>query len=441
MPSSRSASSTLVVVALSTFLVAVAMLGPVAVSPAAGAPPPEDVCGACETHFETAVEDVGRTVTVDGSSFDVWVFENGSAWVVAENQLRADDAAWVDDHREEVVDSLAESDDGLAPVTSDATVRVVHDRVYVAYAVPNFAHTSVGNVVLVDAFRDTHSTGWEVNADTFRLYAPGDYVFTAGPDATEVNVWGADSDPSVDTTLVAFAPDDGVVSTLATQLAIGVEVGPPFAAAAALTLAVPFFVLAIVLALLSRLGTRVGENGDIHRGAILIAGASAVLAVAMTASGIASDYFMLPASVPLFVAATGVVVGGLAARGYLADHRRLAVVAIGTPLAFAALAAAIGALRHPELAARTAGRALASGLLAAQLWLFAPLGSADRAEDETRWWLRAAAFAPFVGFVLLLGPGVVFGVFLAVWALALGVVAAPAYWIGSALQHARVRSV
>lgn len=440
MSPSRSARPSLAPTALLAFVVVVAVLTPVAVSPVAAAPPPEDVCGACGTHLETAVEDAGGAVTVTESTLDVWVYENGSARVIAENQLAGDGADWVRDNREEVASNLAEDDDGLAAVPSDATIDVAGDRVSVAYEAPEFAHTSAGGVVLVDAFRDTHSTGWEVNADTFRLHAPDGYEFTAGPGATELKTWNGNDDHTA-AEFVAFAPDDGAVSTLATQFAIGIEVGPQFAAAAALTLVAPFFVLALVLAALPRLVAGIGENGDVHRGALVITGASAALAAALTVSGTASDYFMLPASVPLFAAATGVVVGGLAARGRLADRRRLAVAAVGAPLAFAALAAAIGAARHPEVALPTAGRAAASGLLAAQLWLFAPLGSADRAGDDTRWWLRAAAFAPFVGFVLLLGPSVVFGLLLAIWALALVVVAAPAYWLGSALQHARVRSV
>jgi len=88
MPSRRS-------LALCSVLV-VALLA--AVAPTTAAPPPEDVCGACGSQFESAVADAGGSVSVAESALDVQVFENGSARVVVTNRLAGSDGDWVADN-------------------------------------------------------------------------------------------------------------------------------------------------------------------------------------------------------------------------------------------------------------------------------------------------------------------------------------------------------
>lgn len=456
MPTYRSARPSLAPTALLTVFVTAAVFAPLAASPVAATPPPEDVCGACGTHFESAVEDAGGSVTVTESTLDVWVFDNGSAWVVAENQLAGGGADWVRDHRERVVSELAGGDDGLVPVPSDATINVVHDRVYVAHAAPGFAHTSVGGVVLVDAFRDTPSTGWEVNADTFRLYAPDNHEFTFGPgDAGEshapavedgVAEWEHEEHP--DAAFVASAPDDGVVSTVATRLAIGIETGPRFVVNAALVLAVPVLALAGLLRGFDALVSRVDSPGEAsgHRFSTTrlgtgVAVVSAAVVAGVAASGQATTYFMLPGTPLLFTALTGVAVGALAATKNLGGARTVGAVAVGTPLALGALAAIVGATAHPEIGTWTVVRALASGLLAAQVWVFAVLGVIRTRSGVGRWRRLALVAAPLVGVVALLGPSLILAVAVAAWVVLLAVFALPAYWLGASLRHAGVRSV
>lgn len=449
MPPSRSARPFLALTALLAVFVIAAVFAPLAASPVAATPPPEDVCGACGTHFESAVEDAGGSVTVTESTLDVWVFDNGSAWVVAENQLAGDGTDWVRAHRDQVAAELAEENAGLAAVPNDATINVVHDRVYVAHAAPGFAHTSVGGVVLVDAFRDTASTGWAVNADTFRLYAPDNHEFTFGPGdagasdspAVEdgVAVWEHEQHP--DAAFVASAPDDGVVSTVATRLAIGIETGPQFIVNAALVLVVPVVALAGLLRGFDVLVDRANAPGGVTHLGIGIAGGSAVLVVAITASGQTNSYFMPPGTSLLFTALTGVAVGALVATRNLHDERTLAAAAVGTPLALGALGAVVGASAHQQIAALTAGRALASGLLAAQVWVFAVLGVTRTRSGVGRWRRLALVAAPLVGVVALLGPSLILAVAVAAWVVLLAVFALPAYWLGASLRHARVRSV
>jgi len=206
MPSRRS-------LALCSVLV-VALLA--AVAPTTAAPPPEDVCGACGSQFESAVADAGGSVSVAESALDVQVFENGSARVVVTNRLAGSDGDWVADNSDAVVGALAGRGGGLAPVPADATIQVVDDRVTVTYRSNDVARTTVGGVVLVDAFRDTASSGWTVNADRFRLAAPPGHAVTAGPAATEDGVLTAERGASLPAAFVAFAPDDGAVSTVAT---------------------------------------------------------------------------------------------------------------------------------------------------------------------------------------------------------------------------------
>ncbi|AHG03356.1 hypothetical protein HALDL1_06910 [Halobacterium sp. DL1] len=421
MPSRRS-------LALCSVLV-VALLA--AVAPTTAAPPPEDVCGACGSQFESAVADAGGSVSVAESALDVQVFENGSARVVVTNRLAGSDGDWVADNSDAVVGALAGRGGGLAPVPADATIQVVDDRVTVTYRSNDVARTTVGGVVLVDAFRDTASSGWTVNADRFRLAAPPGHAVTAGPAATEDGVLTAERGASLPAAFVAFAPDDGAVSTVATQVALAIETGPRFLANAALVLAVPVLALAGLLRGVDALAARVGAPQDATSVGTAVALGSAALLVGLVLSGQATTYFMLHGATPLFAALTGLVVGGLAVTDRVHDWRAFAAAAVGTPLLLGVVGAVVGANAHPEVALPTVGRALAAGLLAAQLWTFAVVGALDAAVSD---WVRlAAVVAPLVGVVALLGPGILLAPVVLLWLVVLALFGLPAYLVGAAL--------
>ncbi|GAA0273301.1 hypothetical protein [Halobacterium noricense] len=402
----------------------------------AATPPPEDVCGACGESFESAADAAGEPVTVVESSLDVHVRANGSARVVVENELAGDGAARVANHSDAVVTALASEADGLAPVPEAATLSVDGSRVSITYTDPDFGHTSVGGVVLADALRDT-PTGWEVDTDTVRLHAPDGYTITAGASGDAVATWRAGD--SVDDDFVAFAPDGGVVSTVATEVAIGVEVLPGLLANAALVLAVPVVVLAGLLRGFGALVDRVGTPDDTERVGVAFAAAGTLVALVAFVGGTVNAYFPLVGTTALCTALTAVAVGALTASGRLDDTRVLTAAAVGTALALGVLGAVVGAYTHPEVASWTVGRALSAGLLAAHVWTFAVVG-ATRTERASEWGrIRTAVVplvavvAPLAGVVALLGPGALFWFLLVAWVVLLAVFGLPAYWLGAAL--------
>ncbi|CQH51756.1 uncharacterized protein HHUB_1770 [Halobacterium hubeiense] len=401
---------------------------------AAAAPPPQDVCGACGESFESAAGEAGAPVTVVSSSLDVHVRANGSAHVVVENELAGDGAQRVANHSDAVLAVLAERDDGLAPVPENATLSVDESRVRITHLDPDFGHASFGGVVLADAVHDAR-TGWAVDTDAFRLHAPDGYTITAGASS---DVLSRASGEYLDDDYVAFAPDSGVVSTVATELAIGVEVLPGFLAASGVVLAVPVVALAVLLRAFGAFVDRAGTPEDTERVGTALAAAGALVAVVAVAAGLADTSFSLVGATALFAALTAVVVGGLAATGRLDGARVLTAAAVGTPLALGVAAAGVGAALHPGVATMTAARALSAGLLAAHGWAFAVVG-ATRTE-RGGWTDVATAVAPFVtviaplgGIVALLGPTSLLWFLVFGWIPLLAVFGLPTYWLGAAL--------
>jgi len=399
------------------------------------APPPEDICGACGDGFESAAADANVSVAVVESSLDVHVRANGSARVVVENDLAGDGAARVANHSAAVLAALADNHDGIASVPENATLRADGSRVTISYTDANFGHRSLGGVVLADAVRDARS-GWAVDTDRVRLYAPNGYTITAGATGDAAATWERGDHLGSD--FVAFAPDSGLVSTAATQLAIGVEVLPGFLGQSALVLAVPVVALAVLLRGFGAFVDRAGTPGNTERvGRALAAGGALVAAVAV-ATGLVTTYFELFGATVLFTAVTAVVVGALAATERLDDVRVLTAATVGTPLALGVLGAVTGARLHPGIAAPTVGRALAAGLLAAHGWAFAVVGAT---RTERGGWTDvatavapfAAVVAPLAGIAALLGPTALLWALVFAWLPLLAVLGFPAYWLGDAL--------
>jgi hypothetical protein len=392
-------------------------------SSAAAAPPPADVCGACGDGFEDAAAAAGGDVTVATSTMDVRVAADGSARVEVTLDAGEADADWVAANADAVIGELAASDDGVAPVPTDATAAADGSAVTVRYDAPDVAYTSVGGVVVVDAFADGRTTGWEVNAHELRLHAPADFAVTHGPAEAPVSSWSQND--HVDDAFVAYAPDAGLFATLATQYALVVETGPAFLEAAALVLTPLIALVALLDRSVDATATRFGDWNARTLGTATAA-ASALLLAALAVSGVVSTYFFVEGAAPLFTALTGLTVGGLAATGRLDSSRSLTAAAVGLPLVLGALAAVVGAYAQPAVASWTVGRGLASGLLAAQLGVFVVLG-ATRHRPGTNAWLRlGAVVAPAVGVVALIGPTPV----LLGWAVVLVLAAHPAYWLG-----------
>lgn len=420
-PRARRGAAVLLAVLASTVLLAVAFG-----SPATAAPPPADTCTACGDDFEDAVAAAGGDVTVASSAMDVFLSANGSARVEVAVDVGPDDAAWVAANADAVVAELAAAGGGLAPVPGDASVRTADGVATVRYDASGFAHTSAGGVVVVDAFADGRATGWEVTGDALRLHAPESVVVTHGPATSPTTTWTAGD--HVDDAYVAYAPNGGVGSTAATQVALVVETGPAFLQGAALVLAPVLAVLALLSRAVEVTVTRVGDWSARTLGGATAA-ASAFAIAGLLLSGVVSTYFFVAGTAPLFAALTGLVVGALAARGGFESERSLTAAAVGFPLALGALAAAVGAYAHPAVATWTVGRGLAAGLLAAQLGLFTVFGATRDREGASAWRRFGAVAAPVVGAVALLGPALAaFG-----WVVVLVFAAHPAYWLGASV--------
>ena len=359
---------------------------------------------------------------------DVHVAANGSTRVSVDLTVGSRDADWVAANADAVLAELAAGDDsgptaGIAPVPAAATLTADGDAVRIQYATPGVAHTSPGGVVVVDAFADGRSTGWEVDADALRLHAPADYVVTHGPADAPVTTWT--SGDHVESVLVAYADDDGLVATAATQVALAVESGPEFLQYAAIVLAPTLVVLAGLLwstrALVARLPTV-----SAVRASTVVAAAGGVAAGALVASGAVSTYFEFPIAAALFVALTALAVGALAACGRLRTVRGLTAAAVGTPVALGAFGAVAGALTHPAVALPTVRKAVISGSLVAQLGAFVVLGASHEVAQASRWQRLAAVLAPPLVVVAVVGPTVL----LVAWLPLLVVFAHPAYWFG-----------
>jgi len=194
-------------------------------APALAAPPPEDVCGVCGDHFETAVADAGGSdVAVTESRLDVHVRENGTTVARARNDLRDPaNADWVANNTDTVSSALSTTEAGIGESRRDLSVRVDDEMVVVEYVDDSFAYQSLGGVVVVDALTRT-PTSWHVNADEFAVWAPGTYQTATHDRGHAIASW-TDTAPADH---LVFAPDNGPVAAAAAQLALVAATAPAF---------------------------------------------------------------------------------------------------------------------------------------------------------------------------------------------------------------------
>jgi len=217
----------------------------------------------------------------------------------------------------------------------------------VTYRSNDVARTTVGGVVLVDAFRDTASSGWTVNADRFRLAAPPGHAVTAGPAATEDGVLTAErvrhSPPRSSRSRPTTAPsrlsrhrsrspsrrDHGFSRTRRSYSPCQSSRSPDSCGES------------------TRSQPGWGPQDATSVGTAVALGSAALL-VGLVLSGQATTYFMLHGATPLFAALTGLVVGGLAVTDRVHDWRAFAAAAVGTPLLLGVVGAVVGANAHPR---------------------------------------------------------------------------------------------
>jgi len=265
----RISGSTGVRVVLATVLAGLLLLSAAGASVSAR-PPPQAVCGVCsDTLVETAA-DSGVDVSIAASSLSIRIDESGTGHWTAQVKLRGRD-----------VDTLRENRS-----LRDHIVKQVYDRGYVAveepkslstsmdgetllvdYEVPGMAHESVGDVYVVDFFywHGGEARWFYLAADSMTMRGPpGTVVSHAPADSTTTDhavTWkGSDEryDPLGVRSHVVFAPDDGLVSTVATTLGIGIDVALLKAQDLVAAIA-PLAIFAVVVAMLRRFESRLTE--------------------------------------------------------------------------------------------------------------------------------------------------------------------------------------
>ncbi|WP_164471843.1 hypothetical protein [Halosimplex salinum] len=384
-------------------VVALSLTAVVAVAPAVGAPPPEELCGVCGDGFEDAAAEAGVLLTVERGTATIAVRDDGSGhWTarVRVSESAADRLAANESLRERVV---RESLDRRTVVDDPRNLRTsVEDRTLVVdFDAAGVAHRGVGGVVLVDMLDSrTRRAALRVDADELRIRGPNGTAVTRAPTGATVDgaaaVWRSDeSSGGVNWGgHLAFAPSDGPLAQSATTVAI---VGDGLALTDSTVVflgIVPAFFLGGVLLALRQWGDEV-PGVDPALAAKGIAGGGAVVALGGSLS--------LALSAGFDTAVTETVVAfsalyALVAACALALDRPAPRVALGWTLAAAALVAALTSVRSVV--------AFQTVLLSIPAALWFPLGRArglDRALG--RFVAVAVVVAPFGAAILYYPTG------------------------------------
>jgi hypothetical protein len=335
-------------------------------APAAGTPPPEQVCGTCGAAFEDAAAANGVSLTVERSTATVAVHENGSATWTVRNAVGSADADRLQSNgaAERVVADLRRADDPVAVTVSGDGV------VTIRYRVDDFAERSVGGAMRVEYFREDFEVANydSLGADRLTVVAPegmrvGKALPSASVEGREMTL--TSYEPGVDSAFVTFVPRGSLLGPLLSLLAVAevlvgvagrhllVDVLPP--------LAVFGVGVAGAVAVLSRFRARFERIRRFAVPALVALGGLGILATVVSV--------VLPVGGGPWTQAFGAGVGLLALGGALSRLGRAESVSYPTlaGLALAALAASLVAV----LAAAAAFKG--SGRLAVPLFLFAPL--------------------------------------------------------------------
>jgi hypothetical protein len=209
-------------------VLAVATLVAVLTVTAAGAPPPQHVCGVCGEDLEIAAEDEDIDLTVVNSSLDITVTDDGDGRWVA--RIAVENATALTDHslRERIVRQTYEHGRTVVENPMNLTTALDGDTLVVRFAVRDMAHRGVGGVLVVDYFRSAPVEGsYVVAADRVTVTGPAgtapSYV-DGGATAREGSVvWRTGADGAVhlpDETYLAFAPGGGVAGKVTSLLAV-----------------------------------------------------------------------------------------------------------------------------------------------------------------------------------------------------------------------------
>lgn len=211
------------------------LVGSLGVGLVAGAPPPTQLCGVCQSEYGSD----GIDGATGSGTLDIYVDGDGdSVWNVrvpvsdaAADRYRANrsvlaaavDEAWARYH-------AAEDDVETVESTVDG------DAVVVNYTVADVARPGVGDTWLVDYFVIEDGTGrYQLAAERVTIHAPPGAALVTDPPGAHVErtaaTWTASADGPLESdfdrrTYIAFG-DSGVAGTASGYASIALEIGPP----------------------------------------------------------------------------------------------------------------------------------------------------------------------------------------------------------------------
>lgn len=215
-------------------IVAVAVVVPALVPATAAAPPPEGVCGVCGSEFERSAEEVGVDATVVESDLTVRVTADGDSRWTAHATLSGPAADRFAANRSllrRAVERTYDSSRTAVDEPRNLSVGLDDRTVTVSFTVADAARRYPGDVLLFDAFARSPPDGEPyVDADELTVRGPAGTAVTHAPSGGTVDGnridWSASEDdgsygPQLGSdALVAFAPDDGLLSRAATATAV-----------------------------------------------------------------------------------------------------------------------------------------------------------------------------------------------------------------------------
>lgn len=437
-----------------TLLVVVALLGTsVGVAAVDASPQPRYVCGTCGVALDRTTTDMDVSLNATGSRVRIHVREDGSARWTARTELTPESADRLRENPD-LLDRILDRTYGdesyrvVEEPASDVSASLDGNDLVVEFTVADVAHRSVGGVLLVDYFHGYGRTRRLVlAADRMEMDGPSGTVVTndvpaaAERESTVVwtggERWGTDVS---DRGFVAFAPDDGPVTTATTQVAVAAAIGPTVLEQAIRFATIPGLILLLFVGAGVVGAERLAGRFDPDPGAVAawvaaLGVAAAVLVFGAWFLGGSVASFGLPPAAAYAVVAVATLAAIRRERGTLPGL----VVAVVAGTVVAGLVALVGPDGGVVDVATSAFLTLA-GLL------FLPLGYAVGA-DSTLSIPIAAAVPTAVGVSMLTvepiqGIGAFFlVVFLIVWAIVVGTFGLALFFLGHriARENAELR--
>lgn len=314
-------------------------------SPVGARPPPQAVCGVCSDTLVDTADENGVTIGVAESSLTIRIDRSGMGHWTARVTLTGADVGTLRQNqslRDQIVQRVYERGYVAVAEPISLTTSMEGNTLLVEYEVPDMAHESAGGVYVVDFFywHGGEARWFYLAADSMTMHGPpGTVVSHAPADATadgDAVTWaGSDRqyDPLGVRTHVVFAPDDGVISSVATTLGIGIDVAQLKTQDLGAVVA-PFAILAAVIALLWRFGYRLTElsrsrlialvGGSLAAIGLTVATAETLVGVSAPVTEQVGDFlFYLIAVVAATGAGPALVLGGPLVGGQILLTRRL----------------------------------------------------------------------------------------------------------------------